>query len=88
MAKRKTQQRSGGERADLLAKLSRPAAVLDEDAVARLLRATVEREGSQSAFARRYGIERSRLNKTLRGKRPVGPLIVRTLGLRRVYVAE
>jgi DNA-binding transcriptional regulator YdaS (Cro superfamily) len=44
---------------------------LNDDEVAQLLRAAVEREGNQGAFARRFGIERTGLNMMLNGKRPV-----------------
>jgi DNA-binding phage protein len=88
MAKGKTQPRGGSEGADLLAKFCRRALVVDEGDVIHLLRAAVEREGGQSGFARRHGIERSRINRALSGKRPVGRAIARALGLRRVYAAE
>jgi hypothetical protein len=42
--------------------IGRQAAIFDEDDVVRLLRAAVEREGSQTAFAKRHGIERTRIN--------------------------
>ena len=38
--------------------LGRHALVFDEDDIVHLLRAAVEREGSQSAFARRHGVDR------------------------------
>jgi hypothetical protein len=39
--------------------LGRHALVFDEDDVVRLLRAAVEREGGQSAFAKRHGVDRA-----------------------------
>jgi len=50
-----------------------------------LLRAAVEREENQSAFAKRYGVHRVSLNLILRGKRPVSEAIKNALGLRRTY---
>lgn len=62
------------------------ALVFDDDDVVHLLRAAIEREGSQIAFAKRYGINRAYLNMVLSGKRPVGSTVVKALGLRKVYV--
>jgi hypothetical protein len=60
----------------------------DNDDVVRLLRAAIEREGKQAAYARRYGIERTGLNMILTGKRPVNDTVIKTLGLRKIYVPE
>ena len=68
--------------------IGRQAVIFDEDDVVRLLRAAVEREGSQTAFARRHGIERTRVNAILSGKRPVTDGVVDALGLRRTYTAK
>ena len=62
------------------------ALVFNQDEVARLLRAAVEREGSQSAFAKRHGVDRVLVNMILNGKRPVTDTIAKALGLRKVYV--
>ena len=62
------------------------ALVLDENDVVLLLKAAIEHEGSISAFARRHGIERSFLSNVLNGKRPLSRPLVKTLGLRTVYV--
>jgi pimeloyl-ACP methyl ester carboxylesterase len=61
---------------------------VNEDEVIQLLRAAVEREGNQIAFARRHGLERSGLNMILNGKRPVTSAVVKALGLRKVYAQE
>jgi hypothetical protein len=68
--------------------LGRRALVFDEDDVVRMLRAAVEREGGQSAFAKHHGLDRVLINMILNGKRPVSGGIAKALGLRRVYVAE
>ena len=39
-------------------------------------------------YARRYGIERTGLNMILTGKRPVNDTVIKTLGLRKIYVPE
>ena len=62
------------------------ALVFEDDDVVHLLRAVIEREGSQIAFAKRYGVNRAYLNMVLSGKRPVGGTVVKALGLRKVYV--
>jgi hypothetical protein len=68
--------------------IGRQAVIFDADDVVRLLRAAVEREGSQAAFARRYGIERTRINAILSGKRPVTDSVADALGLRRTYTTK
>ena len=60
----------------------------DDDDVVRLLKAAIEHEGNQAAYARRYGIERTGLNMILTGKRPVNDTVIKTLGLRKIYVPE
>jgi DNA-binding phage protein len=62
--------------------------VLNDDEVVHLLRAAVEREGNQGAFARRYGIERTGLNQILNGKRSVTSAVLKALGLRKVYAPK
>jgi hypothetical protein len=62
--------------------------VLNNDDVLNLLRAAVKREGSQTAFAKHHGINRSHLNSILRGKRPMGHAVADALGLRIVYIAK
>ena len=63
------------------------ALVFDDHDVARLLRAAVEREGGQSAFAKHHGVDRAYLNMILNGKRPVSDSIAKAVGLRKAYVA-
>ena len=53
-----------------------------------LLKAAVEHEGSQLAFAKHYGVNRTYLNMVLSGKRPAGSAVAEALGLRKVYAAE
>ena len=63
-------------------------AVLNDDDVADLLKAAVKREGSQTAFAKRYNVDRSELNSILNGRRSISARIAKTLGLRRMYVVK
>jgi transcriptional regulator with XRE-family HTH domain len=53
--------------------------IFDDDEVIRLLSAAVQREGSQDAFARRYGIDRSHLNQILSGKKSVNTAVMKAL---------
>ena len=64
------------------------ATIFDADDVVMLLRAAVEREGSQTAFAKRYGVERTRINAILSGKRPVTESVANALGLRKTYTTK
>ena len=62
--------------------------VLDDDDVVHLLRAAVKCEGSQAAFAKRYGLDRGTMNSILNGKRRVSATVLKALGLRKVYVID
>jgi hypothetical protein len=62
--------------------------VLNDDDVVDLLKAAVKREGSQSAFAKRYDVNRAQLNSILNGKKRVTAPLAKALGLRRVYVVQ
>jgi hypothetical protein len=67
--------------------LGRDGRIFNDDQVLILLRAAVEREGNQVAFARHHGLERASLNMILNGKRPVSEKVIKALGLCRVYAA-
>jgi hypothetical protein len=76
-------------------KLSTPgsgkhALIFNDDEIRVLLKAAVEHAGSQLAFARRYGVNRTHINMVLKGKKSPGPAVARALGLRQVtvYVAD
>lgn len=62
--------------------------VFDDDDVVRLLKAAVERTGSQRQFAKRYGLDRANLNAVLNGKKRAIGSAAKMLGLRKVYVVE
>jgi hypothetical protein len=57
----------------------------DHDEVVQLLRAAVEREGNQLAYAKRNGVDRTNLNQILNGKKVLSPSFLKALGLRNVY---
>jgi hypothetical protein len=66
--------------------IGRLAVVFDEDDLIRLLRAAVEREGGQTAFAKRY--DRTRVNRILSRQLRASEAIAKALGLRRAYIAD
>jgi hypothetical protein len=61
------------------------ALIFDHDQVIQLLKAAVEREGSQTAYAKRHGVDRVHLNEILNRKKHIGPTFLKALGLRNVY---
>ena len=61
---------------------------LDDKEVIRLLKAEVDRAGSQTAFAAQTGANRNNLNRILSGKMAITTGVTRALKLRRVYVPE
>jgi hypothetical protein len=71
-----------------VADFGRPGIIFDEENVVRLLRAAVERDGSQAAWARRCRIERANVNAMLSRKIPISKTVANALGLRRTYTAK
>ena len=71
-----------------VAEFGRPGVILDEEDVIRLLRVAIEKDGSQSAWARRCRIERPSVNAMLSGRIPVSKTVADALGLRRAYTAK
>jgi hypothetical protein len=65
--------------------LGRQAHVFDDNDALILLKAALEREGSQAAFADRIGVHRSYISKVLNGRHDVSHAnaIVKALRLRR-----
>ena len=66
----------------------RLAVVFEEDDLVGLLRAAVEREGGQTAFAVRYQVDRSRVNRILSRQLRSSEAIAKALGLPRAYIAD
>jgi hypothetical protein len=71
----------------LSSELGRTAHVFDDEDVVCLLKAAVERTGSQRLFAKRYGLDRANLNAVLNGKKRAIGSAAKMLGLRKAYVA-
>jgi DNA-binding phage protein len=89
MAERKTSpQRKGSAELARETNLGSHLLVFNDDEAVQLLKAAVEREGNQGAFARRFGIERSGLNMMVNRKRPLTAAVLKALGLRKVYAPE
>jgi hypothetical protein len=65
---------------------ARDLLLLNDDDVADLVRAAVKREGSQTAFAKRYGIDRTDVSAFLNGRRGISASLARAFGIRRVWV--
>ena len=71
-----------------VADFGRPGIIFDEESVVRLLRAAIERDGSQAAWARRRRIERTNVNAMLSGRIPISKTVANALGLRRTYTGK
>jgi len=67
--------------------LGRSVLAFDDDEVLVLLRAAIEREGGQVAFAKHHSVNRTYLNMVLSGKRPLGEAVAE-VGLHRVYIID
>ena len=66
------------------AKRTRQRQLLSAEDVIRILHAEIEKAGSQTAWARRTGANRSSLNLALTGRQPVTRNLLDALGLERV----
>jgi hypothetical protein len=71
-----------------IAGFGHPGLIFDEEDVIRLLRVEIEKDGTQSAWARRHRIERSSLNAMLSGRIPVSKTVAEAVGLRRTYTLK
>jgi DNA-binding phage protein len=62
--------------------------IFEQEDVLALLRAEIERPGSQSAWARKTGADRSFLNRILKGHWHPTKAIIEALGLRLAAVSD
>jgi plasmid maintenance system antidote protein VapI len=69
-------------------KLGTHSIIFHDREVIHLLRAAVEREKTQDAFAKRHGIHRTHLNQILSGKKSVSTGVMKALRLRKVYAPK
>jgi DNA-binding phage protein len=88
VAERKSPRRLGVVDLAREIKLGGQVLAFGDHEVVQLLRAAIAREGDQTAYARRHGLERTGLNMILRGKRPVSRAVMKALGLRKLYVPK
>jgi DNA-binding phage protein len=79
----KSTQKSGPAR-----KTGHLAVVFEEDDLVCLLKEAIEREGGQTAFAKRYKVDRTRVNRILSRQLRASEAIAKALGLRRAYIAD
>jgi transcriptional regulator GlxA family with amidase domain len=61
---------------------------LELEDVIELLRSEVERAGSQSAFAKKAGVDRATVNRVLRGRLAPTQKLIDGLNLRIVYLPK
>ena len=76
------------KRAAIITEFGRPGVIFEEEDLMRLLRAEIEKDGSQAAWARRRGIQRPSLNAMLSGRIPVSKTVADAIGLRRTYTPK
>jgi hypothetical protein len=76
------------QKSRLACKTGRLTVVFEEDDLVCLLIAAVEREGGQTAFAKRYKVDRTRVNRILSRQLRASEAIAKALGLRRAYIAD
>ena len=72
----------------LQGELGHLAVVFEEKDIVLLLRAAVEWEGGQAAFAKRHKLDRSRISRILSGQLRTSEAIANALGLRRAYITD
>ena len=68
-----------------LSDLGSEGRIFDDSEVVQLLKAAIDQEGNQMAFAKRHGINRTLLNEVANRKRRASGSILKALGLRKVY---
>ena len=62
--------------------------IFDDQETIELLRAAIYRLGSQDAFAKVHGIDRTHLNQILSRKKSVNTAVMEALHLRKVYAPK
>lgn len=68
--------------------LGRRAHVFNDREALILLKAAIEREGSQAAFADRHGVHRTYISMILNGRHRLTDGIAAALGLSKMYVLK
>lgn len=88
MTIKKSLRLSAKDLAAIAGDLGTQARVFHDNEVRQLLRAAVEREGTQVAFAKRHRVDRVHLNQVLKGKSRIGRSVLKCLGLRKAYMID
>jgi hypothetical protein len=60
--------------------------VFDKKGVVRVLREEIKRAGSQDAWAKKSGVDRTNVNRVLKGRRSFSRAMLDALGLEIAYV--
>ena len=63
---------------------ARDPLLLDAQDIRDILRREISHFGSQLAWAKKFGVQRSNVNATLSGKRPPSGLLLKALGIERM----
>jgi hypothetical protein len=66
----------------------RTVRILEEKDIVELLRIEIEKAGSQLAWAKKAGVNRTIANKVLHAAKRPGAKIIRALGLRTVVTSD
>jgi hypothetical protein len=69
-------------------KLMPPIRILEHEEIVQLLWREVQKAGTQTAWAKRNGVDRTELNRVLHHSKPPTQAIIRALGLRTVIVTD
>jgi hypothetical protein len=62
--------------------------IFEEEEILGMLRSDIKQAGGQTAWARKHRVDRTVVNKVLRGHWPITQSITKALNLRRVYVRD
>jgi hypothetical protein len=68
--------------------LGTQARIFNDNEVRQLLRGAVQRAGTQVAFAKRHGLDRTHLNQVLKGRSRISTSVLKCLGLCKAYTVD
>lgn len=85
---KRNRRKKAGHWATRSKNLGRRAHVFNDKEALILLKAAIESDGSQAAFADRHGIHRTYISMILNGRHPVTDGVAKALSLSKVYVLK
>jgi hypothetical protein len=85
---KRTRKKKSGHWTRRSKNLGRRARVFNDKEALILLKAAIESEGSQAAFADRHGIHRTYVSMILNGRHPLTDGLAKTLSLSKVYALK